>query len=64
MSADVELKLALSPKQLARLRSHALLRGYTRAGSNRTKLVKTYFDTPKLLLRENSIILGLERSGE
>lgn len=64
MSADVELKLALSPKQLARLRSHALLRGYMRPGSNRTKLVKTYYDTPNLLLRENSIILGLERSGE
>lgn len=64
MSADIELKLALSPKQLARLRSHTLLRGYMRPGSTRTKLVKTYYDTPKFLLRENSIVLDLERSGD
>lgn len=64
MSADIELKLALSPKQLARLRGHALLRGYMRPGSHRTRTVKTYYDTPQLLLRDNSVALGLERIGE
>jgi triphosphatase len=64
MSADIELKLALSPKQLAKLRRHALLRGYMRPGANRTKLIKTYYDTAKFLLRENSIVLGLERAGD
>lgn len=64
MSADIELKLALSPKQLARLRAHALLRGYMRPGSHRTRLVKTYYDTPQLFLRENSMVFDLERSGE
>ena len=64
MPADIEIKLALSPKQLARLRSHALLRGYMRPGSNRSKSVKTYYDTPKFVLRENSIVLDLERAGD
>ena len=64
MSADIELKLSLSPKQLARLRTHALLRGYMRPGGKRTKLVNTYYDTDKFLLRDNSIALGLERSGD
>jgi inorganic triphosphatase YgiF len=64
MSADIELKLALSPKQLARLRDHALLRGYMRPGAKRTRLVKTYYDTPKRLLHDHAVVLGVEKSGD
>ena len=63
MSADIELKLALSPQQLARLRAHSLVRGHSRAGSHRERLTKTYFDTPQLLLRDNAVALGVERAG-
>lgn len=61
MSDDIELTLALSPRQLARLRNHALLRAHARRGGGRSTLVRTYFDTPKLGLRERRLSLGLDQ---
>lgn len=64
MSADIELKLSLTPEQLSRLRAQALLRGALRPGGKRSKRLNTYYDTDQFLLRDNAIVLGVERSGD
>lgn len=60
MPQETELKLALHPKDAARLLAHPLLGGLPRAGQ---RLFNTYFDTPDLALREARLALRERRVG-
>lgn len=64
MSADIELKLSLTPGQLSRLRAQALLRGAQRPGGRHSKRRNTYYDTDRFLLRDHALVLGLEHAGD
>lgn len=61
MTTEIELKLALAPAQLARLKRHPLL---AKAGPPlRRRLVSVYFDTPELALMQAQAALRVRRVG-
>lgn len=60
MSVEIELKLAIAPAAVARLRRHPLLKG-VKAG--RHKLYGIYFDTPEFELFERKCAFRLRREG-
>lgn len=61
MTVEIELKLALPPAQVARLKRHALL---AEAGRPlRRQLVSVYFDTPELDLMRAQAALRVRRVG-
>lgn len=58
---EVELKLALSPKDVRRLQTHPLLRG---TAAKRKHLHNIYFDTPDLKLSAEGSALRLRQQGD
>jgi triphosphatase len=57
---EVELKLALDPEYLAKLKQHPLLRAKR---PSTTRLQSTYFDTPDLRLADRDLTLRVRRNG-
>jgi inorganic triphosphatase YgiF len=58
-SSEVELKLEVDARDLARLKDHALLQGLAPAKT----LVSTYFDTPDFRLRKKGLSLRVRFDG-
>jgi len=63
MAVETELKLRISPDQLARLRRHALLKKHQVTRPVTRRLYNIYYDTPKLDLHSKEMALRLRRSG-
>src|SRR5580692_10492232 len=57
---DLELKLAVTPEQMRRLRHHPLVAS---AHPSRRSLARTYFDTPDLALHRRSLDLRVGKEG-
>src|SRR4051812_18978931 len=62
MAIEVELKLQLNPRHIARLRNHPLLK-HPASPSSR-KLYTVYYDTRDLQLWRRGIALRLRRDGK
>jgi len=60
VAREVELKLALDPADLPRLKQHPLLQG---ARPSTTRLKSTYFDTADLRLAQSDLTLRVRRAG-
>ena len=60
MSIEIELKLQLSPKTAKKLASHPLL---AKIPPQKTRLLNTYFDTPKLELHARRIAVRFRNKG-
>ncbi|MGH8728021.1 MAG: CHAD domain-containing protein [Burkholderiales bacterium] len=60
MPAEIELKLAINPRQVSRLLRHPLLKS---PGAKTTTLKSVYYDTVKFDLRERGFALRLRRIG-
>ncbi|MGA7595594.1 MAG: CHAD domain-containing protein [Gallionella sp.] len=63
MAVETELKLRISPGQLARLKRHALLRTHRLARPLVRRLQNLYYDTPTLELHHSGIALRLRHAG-
>ena len=64
MHLEYELKMSLSPEQLAKLPRNRFLSGLTRKQGPPQRLISAYFDTPKGALRNKSMALRVRRSGK
>jgi inorganic triphosphatase YgiF len=63
MPIETELKLRITPTNLARLRRHALLRAHRIAPPLMRRLHNIYYDTPDLDLHQSGMALRLRRAG-
>ena len=63
MTEEIELKLALAPDDVGRLRRHEILRGLKNGPVTTRRLVSVYFDTPDLALRRKKVVLRIRRIG-
>lgn len=63
LSEEIEIKLHLPAEQANRFRRSALLRRHKLARASTSRLVSTYFDTPKLQLRKKGMALRIRRVG-
>lgn len=64
MSDEIELKLSVTPKELANLRRHVLLRTLASGRrARRVELESTYFDTPDGWLKAQGMALRVRRQG-
>jgi triphosphatase len=63
MVTEIELKLRISPGQLARLKRSALLKEHQVTRPSTRRLYNIYFDTPELELHKSGMALRLRRSG-
>lgn len=64
MNEEIELKLALSPKDLDRLQRSALVRSLATKRGRTKQLVSTYFDTPDQDLRRRGMALRVRHVGK
>jgi len=64
MDMESEVKFEVSPRDLRRLAANRLLNRTDGKLPRHRYLVSTYFDTPKLLLRENGVTLRVRRAGK
>lgn len=63
MATETELKLRITPDNLARLKRHALLKTHQQSSPVSRHLHNIYFDTPELDLNRNEMALRLRLSG-
>ncbi len=64
MSEEIELKLVVAPKDLARLRQNPLLRTLASGRrARRQELESTYFDTPERQLKHHGMALRIRKQG-
>ena len=63
MSIETELKLRVTPGQIARLKRHALLKTHSSARPHTRRLQNIYYDTPKLDLHRSEMALRLRHVG-
>ena len=63
MAAEVELKLSIAPTAVAHVRRHPAVARVAGGSVSTTRLVSTYFDTPRWELFESGLALRLRRSG-
>ena len=61
---EVELKLEVMPKSLARLRRHPAFAGQDGNAGATQKLISVYYDTPDFLLRRKGLSLRLRMNGK
>ena len=61
MAIETELKLRMTPEQLARLRRHALFKTHQLTAPVTRHLHNIYYDTPKLELQKRQMALRLRR---
>ena len=60
---ETELKLAIDPEAMGRLRRHPLLRLLRRGPSRKARVTSTYYDTDDLMLAKACVALRLRRDG-
>jgi triphosphatase len=63
MSAEIELKLSISPENVARLARFKYLKSASRRRAVTAKLYSIYYDTPEFALRDQGVALRLRRAG-
>ena len=63
MPEEIELKLALDPHDVPRLRNTSTLKRFGSGGKTRKRIITTYYDTPSLALRRNYIALRVRKIG-
>ena len=63
MAEEVELKLAVQPAHMAKLRRVALLRSVARSRARTAHLKSTYYDTPALNLKDAGMSLRVRKTG-
>ena len=63
MPHEIELKLALDPRDVLRLRDSPILRVPNLKHTTRQRLVSTYCDTPSFSLQRSGIILQVRKIG-
>ncbi len=63
MTEEIELKLALAPDDVGRLRRHEVLRALKNGPVATRRLVSVYFDTPDFALRRKKVVLRIRHIG-
>lgn len=63
MAIESELKLRITPRHLASLKRHALLKEHQLARPVTRRLYNVYFDTPELALHQSAMALRLRQVG-
>jgi triphosphatase len=63
MNEEIELKLALQPEHVGRLRRHPVLRALKLGRGSTKRLVSTYYDTPSFTLMRNKVALRVRQVG-
>ena len=61
MAHEVELKLRIRARDVARLRRHPALTAYSEASPVTRKLTSIYYDTPTLALLDRELSLRVRR---
>ena len=61
MPQEIELKLAVDPRDVLRLRDSPILSASSLKHTARQRLVSTYYDTPSLSLLRSGIILRVRK---
>jgi inorganic triphosphatase YgiF len=64
MNEEIELKLAVAPEHVERLRRHPMLRAHTQKRASTTRLVSTYYDTPAFALKRKAVALRVRKIGQ
>ena len=64
MANEIELKLAIAPEDVARLRCHPLIELYAEGDAEVRTLANRYFDTPDRDLARSRAALRLRRAGD
>jgi inorganic triphosphatase YgiF len=63
MPQEIELKFAVDPRDVPRLRESPILRASSLKHTARQRLVSTYYDTPSFSLLRSGIILRVRKIG-
>lgn len=63
MPQEVELKLAIDPRDVPRLRESSVLRESGVKHAGRSRLVSIYYDTPSFSLKRSGIVLRVRKIG-
>jgi len=63
MPQEIEIKLAIDPRDVSRLRNSAILRASNGAHAHRTRLISTYYDTRSSSLQRGAIVLRVRKNG-
>lgn len=63
MTEEVELKLAVAPEHVERLRRHPILRALKQRQASIQRLVSVYYDTPAFELKRKAVALRVRKIG-
>ena len=63
MTQEIELKLAVDPRDVSRLRDSPILRSASLTHAARQRLVTTYYDTPSFSIGRSGAILRVRKVG-